>query len=103
MFRKLLAVLPVVAIAALSIASVQAEDYKITKCPAGKSYCTQTTKPILTPEQAAQADNGISEVIYDPANEARKLQARNAAPYRARGEVPLCPPPHHMTAMDGCQ
>ena len=105
MFRTLFLILPVVALAALSSAPVQAEDYKITTCPVGKSYCTQTTKPILTPEQAARLEGAVSEatVTYDPADEARKQQARASDLYRDPGAVPVCPPPHRMTAMDGCQ
>ncbi len=44
-------------------------------------------------------DSTTQEVQFSPADEARKA----AQHYRDPGATDLCPPPHHMTAMDGCQ
>jgi hypothetical protein len=103
MLRSPFALLPVLAVAALSYAPANAENYKVTTCPPNKSYCTQVTKPILSPEEIAKIESGTSEVAYDRGSETRKARARESTGYRDVGAVAVCPPPHHMTAMDGCQ
>jgi|ERR1700730_15400492 hypothetical protein len=44
-----------------------------------------------------------STVAYDPVAEARKTRLRAQAAPSDPDAVQLCPPPHRMTARDGCQ
>jgi hypothetical protein len=81
----------------------QAEDQKVVSCAAGKSYCTEEMRPVLSGQDAARADAGTQVIGYDPDNEARKKQARIASGYRDPHSVPLCAPPRRMTQRDGCQ
>jgi hypothetical protein len=78
-----------------------AEDYKVTTCPPNKSYCMQVSKPILSEQEAARVgatDQG-SVVSYKVAEEATKAAVHHNDP----GAIALCPPPHRMTAKDGCR
>ena len=85
--------------AVLLCGPADAADYKVTTCPQDKSYCTQTTKPILSAEEVAQIKEPVSVVSYKPAAEAKKAALR----YNDPGAVPLCPLPYEMTPRDGCR
>src|SRR5437868_2474970 len=100
--KHLVAGLFVAAAGCLLPAAGRAEDQRVVTCPAGKSYCTAETRPILSAPDAARADGlGRGEAIaYDPGNEARKKQARIDSGYRDPSSTSLCPPPRRMTQRD---
>ena len=92
----------IAAVALFAAAPAQAEDSKITRCPAGKSYCVQETKPLLSAAEAARLD-AIQSGKLVPVRTAKADTPPAPANYREPKGTPLCPPPHRMTARDGCQ
>ena len=69
----------------------------------GSSYIVQTTCMQAAKEEYANAHQSYqnSSVPYTIARDASKAGARAA--YKDPSAVDLCPPPHRMTAQDGCR